>query len=468
MKTLISLGRGMLWAIAIGTVAYFFGLYNLATDMTGFGPLLALAAASIGIIALFWSESRVASLFNYEICIFALWHGHLCGSVSYSAFICGSWFFLAFFWPWMFFAVLGGLMLFSHKRDTTPPGKRTTRVAMIVTLVAGTLLASCFAHLLTSEKQPILIFNSWKTYHLQALTFSPDGKSLATLGGIGEEGKTVRLWDAATGKAKGYFTKDGANNGLEIAAMRFAGNPPLLAVSSSWSGYYSPKIIVVQIWNVATREAQHRFQWDDELSIRQPIFSRDGRLFAYANEKQNVRLFDLQKGKVDIKLARDGSSVRCLALTPACDVLACATFNGQLEIWNLADSRRQKTFDVENDVLCMAFSPDGLALACGMEGGSVEMFDLDGGSIDRKIECFDKGDVDSIAFSPDGATIACGGNNGVTKLVDVNQQKVIAAFRTWGGWRTVLLAFSSDGSRLATGDANGRVAIWEIALHGSP
>ncbi len=393
-----------------------------------------------------------------RMCLLAIWFGHLSGNMALGGFCDIAWFCIAFLWPWLFFAVVGGIIAFVASRKTDSPSRRTTRIAASVLLAAAGLVACGFAQLRLCGEQPVATLRA-VPFFLQAITFSPDGKTVATVGGIS---KNVRLWDAATGRALGECEKERANDGMEEAAVQCCGNPPLVAASSYLSAFpRSDNKIVIQTWDLATRKPKQRLQWDDLLAIHRSVFSRDGRWFVYSNG--NLRAFDLEAGRVAVDLQRrKDSNVCCLAVSPARDRLACATYENELEIWDVVGARLTQTIHTTDKVSCMDFSPDGRILAYGSESGTMEQIKIGEEKAARRLSCFGPNGVDAVLFSPDGALLACaGGEEGSTKVIDAKRWTVVAALRTWGGWRTACLAFSSDGRRLATGDANGLVDVWD-------
>ena len=332
MNSPAAFGRGLLWATAMGIVAYFYGYYGVASGWLGLWTLVVLAAASVGLLWLFRGCSKANAVLNYE----NVPSGHLVRPPEWKhgaseAFVTSHGFVSLFLWPWLFFAVVGGIIAFVASRKTDSPSRRTTRIAASVLLAAAGLVACGFAQLRLCGEQPVATLRA-VPFFLQAITFSPDGKTVATVGGIS---KNVRLWDAATGRALGECEKERANDGMEEAAVQCCGNPPLVAASSYLSAFpRSDNKIVIQTWDLATRKPKQRLQWDDLLAIHRSVFSRDGRWFVYSNG--NLRAFDLEAGRVAVDLQRrKDSNVCCLAVSPARDRLACATYENELEIWDV-------------------------------------------------------------------------------------------------------------------------------------
>ncbi len=461
MNSLMAFGKGLLWAVAIGIVTFFFGYYGVASGWLGLWTLVVLAMASVGVLFLFRSCSKGIAMVNYQMCILAIWFGHLMGTMALDGGSDTEWFCISFLWPWLFFVVVGGIVVFALSRKTDFPSRRTARVAVALLFATAVLVAYGFAQLRLCGEQPVTMFKAVR-FDLQGIAFSPDGKTVVTVGGISGRDKDVRLWDAATGRAVGDCDKERANNGMEMAAVQCCGCPPVVAASSYLSAFpHSDNKIVIQVWDLATQKLKKRLLWDDSLDIRNSVFSRDGRWFIYSNG--NLRAFDLQSERIAVDLKRpEGSNVRCVAISPTRDQVACATYNKELEIWNVAGAQLIHKRPISDQISCMDYSPDGRFLACGTDSGTVKQIEIGREEAVRDFVCFScQNGVDAIMFSPNGALLACaGGDGGQTKVIDSSRWSVVAVLRTWGSWRTECLAFSADGSRLATGDANGRIGVW--------
>jgi WD40 repeat protein len=146
------------------------------------------------------------------------------------------------------------------------------------------------------------------------LAFSPDGKRLAvgvsTPGQGGAPGDTVRLFDAATGKAAGSLRP--GNQGP--SSLAFSPDGRLLAVSA---GVHLP----VELWRVADKGKQVRQltgQEDREGdgSAAPLAFSPDGSLLATGGKGNAVVLWEVASGQAVRVLKGHGRLVRALAFAP--------------------------------------------------------------------------------------------------------------------------------------------------------
>ena len=71
-------------------------------------------------------------------------------------------------------------------------------------------------------------------------------------------------------------------------------------------------------------------------------FSHDGRWFAYARSPAIIELVEAGTGRALVSLeAPDRLQLRGLAFSPKSDTLAAAVENGVVQLWNLAELRRE-------------------------------------------------------------------------------------------------------------------------------
>jgi WD40 repeat protein len=460
---------GFLLPILLGVFGFLYSLYLVATGAT-IGILISLgvlAATSLFLVAVYWPCRRLVALTGYEIGVAALWIGYFIGSTCLSSLVDIEWF-CTVFWPWVILAVIGGLLLASphERRGNTATARRIRSCALAGLVVAGGLLALGFGHLVIFENRPVTSFLALKTFSLKDIAFSNDGQTLATIGGCMGEERIARLWDATTGRSKGYLKEEASKNSRfepKCVAVHFVNTPPSLAVASFSSEFGQKDTIVLQLWDITNQKVQRSFPWDDLLLVRRPVFSDDGNLFVYSGKDGHLRGFDLKAGRLTIDIPRNKENANYIATTPACSKLACATDDHKIEVWDVAQAKKERVLEPNRAVTSIGLSPDGRVVAYGTENGVLEIVSLGGEEEPREVFRFDDGAIHSLAFSPDGTVLACGGGErGLTKIIETQHWKPITTLRLWGGWHIDHLAFSPDGTRLATGDALARVAVWDM------
>jgi WD40 repeat protein len=247
------------------------------------------------------------------------------------------------------------------------------------------------------------------------LAFSPDGRTLVTIGGFIPERGTVTVWDLPTGKVRAQLRED--------------------------------------------------------KTVRAVAFAPDGKTFATGEFDDTVKLRDASSGKVLSVLHGHTGGVNSLAYSPDGAVLASGSLDKTIKLWDMVTQKELRTLRGHSDqVLCVAFSPDGKTLLSGggdavkapLAAGEAKLWDAAAGTEllalkghARPIEC--------VTFSPDGKTAATAGYDQTVGLWDTATGKETRTLQGHGG-PVISLAFSPDGSLLAaaTVDATGagEVKLW--------
>src|SRR5262249_48047912 len=131
----------------------------------------------------------------------------------------------------------------------------------------------------------------------------------------------------------------------------------------------------LRLWDAAGGKARARFATGPDHVDYVAVFAPDGKTLATGGD--NVKLWDVAWGKVLAPFKEQAtSSVRCVAFSPAGKRLAAARFDDRVQLWDTATNKPLGTLEGHtNAVYSVAFSPDGRSLASGAGDKTVRLWD---------------------------------------------------------------------------------------------
>ncbi len=278
------------------------------------------------------------------------------------------------------------------------------------------------------------------TDSVRSVRFSPDGKTLATVG----NDHTLRLWNADKGTPLGTRKEHAA----EVNAVAFNPDGRTLVTGGAdrtvrvWSADGSPRTVLAKSSSGVTALA----------------FSPDGSTFATGNGDGKVQLWDADTGGLRTNFDGHEGVVYSLAFSPDGDTLATSSTDQTVRLWDVNLGTADRELDTpETQVFGVAFSPDGRSLAGVSEDSTLWLWNPDTGE-SRRFET--QGTPEAVAFSPDGRTVATGDDN-IVQLWDAATGVPLTGLV--GHTNDInALAFSADGRTLASGSLDRTVRLWDM------
>jgi len=229
---------------------------------------------------------------------------------------------------------------------------------------------------------------------INCIVWSPNGRMLASP----SEDKTIRLWDAKTGRC------------LRILKGHSA-------------------------------------------SVCRITFHLDNRILASGSRDKTVRLWDVKTGKCLRILKGHKGTVLSVTFDSTARFLASGSDDNTVRLWNTTTGQPLHVLDGHNGgVFSVSFHPSGM-LASGSADKTVKLWNTNSGHLLRTLKGH-KGGVNSVAFDPIGGVILASGSSDKTlRLWERGNGKLVCTLRGHIG-RVDCLDFSPDGRLIAVMSKN--------------
>ncbi|KJA23435.1 hypothetical protein HYPSUDRAFT_137760, partial [Hypholoma sublateritium FD-334 SS-4] len=284
-------------------------------------------------------------------------------------------------------------------------------------------------------------------YSVRSVAFSPDGKHIVS----GSLDKTIRIWDAETGK---QIVQPLRGHTSTVISVAFSNDGKrIVSGSHDWT---------VCIWDVeAGKQVGPPFQ-RHTAPVLSVAFSLDDKHILSGSDDKTVRLWDLETGK-EVRVFQCTDQVNSVAFSPDGKRIASGLYDRTILIWD-AERGTQMGEPIRGHadrIKSIAFSPDGKHIVSGSDDNTVRIWDSETG---RQVGEPLKGHTDSVlsvAFSPDGKRIVSGSFDGTVRMWNSETRQQIGEPYTGHTDWIWSVAFSPDGKYVVSGSEDKTVRIWD-------
>ncbi len=326
--------------------------------------------------------------------------------------------------------------------------------------------------------------------------FSPDENTLIT----GSKDGTIVAWDIKTGDQR--FECKGHLEGIKGVVLSDAGetlmtinqpyNPMGAYQQRKWdvnTGAILSSVVSEKIhWGtmvispdgkklVSHQSSGNCFLWNIALDTPQLIttfdlqgyrrgglnariaFSPDGKMLAAGGEDFAVHVWTIDDESNTLKhkftSKEHTKAVWSLAFSPDGKRLASGGRDELFRIWDVEEGNTLFTIGGHSSrVNCFAFSPDSRILASG--GYQLFLWNVETGTLIRKIRAQQHARIEDLAFSPDGKILLIAARDGLN-VYNIDSERFLTLNRDYTGF----LSLYPENNTLVTYSWDGDIILWD-------
>ena len=275
--------------------------------------------------------------------------------------------------------------------------------------------------------------------------FSPDGRSIATVG----DDKFVRIWSPESGKESAALKH---NDAIEHVAFSRDSRHVVTASADS----------LARVWSVAG-DLLCEFKGHSK-GVEYAVFSSDGLRILTSSGDSTAKLWRTNDCTSEVTLQGHGKLVGYAAFSPKGHRVVTASDDGTAIVWNAMNGQPLKTLRHDKAVYHATFSPDGERILTASADKSAKVWDAESGELLANLPAHNA-TVWEGSFSPDGEHIVLAGADGTASVWTKSGQLLARLDQPVEGsnsqWHRA--SFSSDGRWIVTADAVGGAKVWNAA-----
>jgi WD40 repeat protein len=269
---------------------------------------------------------------------------------------------------------------------------------------------------------------------------------------VGGSDGVIQVRDAATGGTGtgALVAKTSGGRTNRILAMAFTGDSKTLVSFAADQ--------TVRTWDAGYSNCLKSIRLD--ANPRCAAFCPGNEpLLAEATGRQ-VRLWNCETGTVTKTLEPQDAAISCLAVGPDRRMLASATENNEIVLWDVASGKAFRTIDALADVRCLALSSNHIAAGCA--DGTVQVWPIEG---QQGVVIWEghTGPVNALAFDSKGGQLASASADKTVRVWNV-EDGTLLCIQQGHDAPVVSVVFNPNGQKMASGGADGTVEYWIVPM----
>lgn len=255
-----------------------------------------------------------------------------------------------------------------------------------------------------------------RSMRIHSVTFTPDGKTLAAVGGDPAQSGEVQIWDLETRTLKHSI----ATSTDTLFGGSISPDGKFLACGGADK--------TIRLYDLASgkeiRKMDHHEDW-----VFQTAFGIDSKRLVTVGRDRAAKLIDVASGRFieNVNLLRD--ALTAVTRHPKRDWVAVGGAERIPYLYRMDRPRAMRIADdstliqkferQDGPITALAISPDGAKLAVGAEAGDVRIYDIESAKLLARCTGH-QGGIFALSFTPDGLNLAAGGFDGQLRLYDMN------------------------------------------------
>lgn len=287
------------------------------------------------------------------------------------------------------------------------------------------------------------------TSRIDSVSYSPNGERIVS----GSWDKTIRIWDAETGKQIGKPFEGHVDH---ITSVSYSPNGKRI-VSGSWDA-------TIRIWDAETGEQIGKPLVGHEHFVNAVAYSPDGNRIVSGSHDNTIRIWDAETGiQIDKPIKGHTHLISAVAYSYDGKFIASGSWDKTIRIWD-AETGEQigESFKGHTSaVVSVSYSPNGKMIVSSSWDKTIRIWNAKTGEqIGKPIGGHDDS-VNSVIFSFDGKRIVSGSNDKTIRIWDVNTRKQIGnAMRNAEAINSI--ALSKNETRIVSSGFDKMIRIWNV------